>query len=152
MTPTYWQQQTASKPLFPDIEWSKPEQRALAGRLGIIGGNKLGFAAVAEAYSTAHDSGVGEVRVLLPDALLISPQCEWCPVRGTRASEPPGGEALPHDQEASRTRLDPVPRRDGGAQARARDVPPSPPDPAMSSIGRRGSDPPRRKSADPSVP
>jgi hypothetical protein len=65
----YWQKQTADKPLFPDIEWSKPEQRSLKGRLGIIGGNKLGFAGVAESYSTALSTGVGEARVLLPDVL-----------------------------------------------------------------------------------
>ena len=65
----YWQRQTTDQPLFPDIEWSKPEQRSRAGKLGIIGGNKLGFAGIAEAYSTALDSGVGEVRVVLPDAL-----------------------------------------------------------------------------------
>lgn len=69
MDQSYWQQQTASKPLFPDIEWNKPERRDQAGRLGIIGGNKLGFAGVAEAYSCALTTGVGEVRVLLPDVL-----------------------------------------------------------------------------------
>lgn len=69
MDTSYWQKQTASRPLFPDIEWSKPEQRSQAGRLGIIGGNKLGFAGVAEAYSGALNTGVGEVRVLLPDVL-----------------------------------------------------------------------------------
>jgi len=69
MEHTYWQKQLPSKPLYPDIEWSKPEQRSQAGRLGIIGGNKLGFAGVAEAYSTALRLGVGEVRVLLPDML-----------------------------------------------------------------------------------
>jgi hypothetical protein len=51
------------------VEWNKPEQRSQAGRLGIIGGNKLGFAGVGEAYSVATSSGVGETRVLLPDAL-----------------------------------------------------------------------------------
>jgi hypothetical protein len=65
----YWKRQTPGKPLFPDIAWSKPEQRSQAGRLGVIGGNKLGFAGVAEAYNTAQSVGVGEVRVLLPDAL-----------------------------------------------------------------------------------
>jgi hypothetical protein len=65
----YWQQQTATQPLFPDVEWNKPEQRSLAGRLGIIGGNKLGFAGVGEAYGVANSSGVGEARVLLPDVL-----------------------------------------------------------------------------------
>lgn len=56
-------------PLYPDIEWSKPEQRSQSGRLGIIGGNKLGFAGVAEAYGIARNAGVGEARVLLPDVL-----------------------------------------------------------------------------------
>lgn len=41
----------------------------MRGRLGIIGGNKLGFAGVAEAYTTALTTGAGEVRVLLPDCL-----------------------------------------------------------------------------------
>lgn len=66
---SYWQQQDPAKPLYPDTEWNKPEQRNLRGTLGIIGGNKLSFAGVAEAYSTALAAGAGEVKVLLPDAL-----------------------------------------------------------------------------------
>lgn len=69
MNQPYWQKQAASNPLFPDIEWNKPEQRARAGKLGIVGGNKLGFSAVAESYSTALEAGAGEVRILLPDDL-----------------------------------------------------------------------------------
>lgn len=65
----YWKQQPVGTTLFPDIEWSKPEQKGMAGKLGIIGGNKLGFAGVAEAYQTATEAGVGQIRVLLPDAL-----------------------------------------------------------------------------------
>ncbi len=65
----YWKKQSPETPLFPEIEWSKPEQRGKAGRLAIIGGNKLGFAGVAEAYSVATEAGVGQVRVLLPDVL-----------------------------------------------------------------------------------
>lgn len=65
----YWQRQSIDKPLYPDIEWSKPERRDQAGRLGIIGGNKLGFAGVAEAYSVALTAGAGEARALLPDVL-----------------------------------------------------------------------------------
>lgn len=65
----YWRQQDPAKPLYPNIEWNKPEQRNLRGTLGIIGGNKLSFAGVAEAYSTALKAGAGEVKVLLPDAL-----------------------------------------------------------------------------------
>lgn len=44
-------------------------QKNLAGNLAIIGGNKLGFAGVAAAYSAALDAGVGQVRLLLPDSL-----------------------------------------------------------------------------------
>jgi NAD(P)H-hydrate repair Nnr-like enzyme with NAD(P)H-hydrate dehydratase domain len=66
---SYWKKQAPGTPLFPDIEWSKPEQRNFAGRLGIIGGNTLGFAGVAEAYSIAHEAGLGQARVLLPDVL-----------------------------------------------------------------------------------
>ena len=65
----FWQVQTSEKPLFPDVEWNRPEQRTLRGRLGIIGGNKLGFAGVAEAYSTTYSAGAGVVKVLLPDIL-----------------------------------------------------------------------------------
>ncbi len=66
---TYWHKQTHDKPLYPDIEWNKPERRSHAGRLAIIGGNKLGFAGVGEGYSIATNAGVGELRVLLPDVL-----------------------------------------------------------------------------------
>ena len=65
----YWHKQTQETPLFPDIAWSKPEQRSQAGRMVILGGNKLGFAAVAENYSEALKTGVGECRVVIPDAL-----------------------------------------------------------------------------------
>lgn len=69
MEHTYWHRQTAATALYPDIEWAKPEQRSLAGKLLIVGGNKLGFLGVAESYQTAQKAGVGEVRVVLPDVL-----------------------------------------------------------------------------------
>ncbi|NCS83057.1 hypothetical protein GW746_01415, partial [Candidatus Saccharibacteria bacterium] len=72
MDHSYWKKQTGFKPLFPDIQWSRPEQRSRAGKLGIIGGNTLGFAGVGEAYVTASSTGAGEIRVLLPDALKKS--------------------------------------------------------------------------------
>ena len=65
----WWQIQTPKKPIFPDIEWSKPEQRSSRGRLLIVGGNKLGFAAVGQSYKTATECGAGEVKVVLPDGL-----------------------------------------------------------------------------------
>jgi NAD(P)H-hydrate repair Nnr-like enzyme with NAD(P)H-hydrate dehydratase domain len=64
----YWQQQ-AEKPLFPDILWSRPQQRSMAGRLAIIGGHGGGFAAVAHAYGVATEAGIGTVRAILPDSV-----------------------------------------------------------------------------------
>ena len=69
MRPDYWLTQTKDKPLFPELEWSRPENKQQAGKLLIIGGNLHGFAAPAEAYMAAVKAGVGSARVLLPDAL-----------------------------------------------------------------------------------
>lgn len=88
----YWHQQPKNKPLYPDIEWSKPEQRAHAGRLGIIGGNKLGFSGVAESYSVALNAGAGAVRTLLPDALKKTIPASMTDV-AYGASNPSGGLA-----------------------------------------------------------
>jgi ADP-dependent NAD(P)H-hydrate dehydratase / NAD(P)H-hydrate epimerase len=65
----YWRTQTSEEPLFPDIEWSKPQQKSRAGKLVVVGGNAHGFAAAATAYNEALEAGVGECRVVLPDAL-----------------------------------------------------------------------------------
>lgn len=69
MQPSYWYKQILKQPLFPDLLWSRPENRQTAGKLLIIGGNLHGFAAPAEAYSEALKAGVGVARVLLPDSL-----------------------------------------------------------------------------------
>lgn len=68
MDRSYWHKQK-DKPLFPDLLWSRPENRMYAGKLLIIGGNAHGFAAVAEAYSASTQAGIGTTRVLLPDAI-----------------------------------------------------------------------------------
>ncbi len=65
----YWRRQTAEQPLFPDLLWSRPENKLQAGKLLIVGGNSQGFAAAGAAYSTALKAGVGTARVLLPDSL-----------------------------------------------------------------------------------
>ena len=67
----FWQKQT-EKTLFPEIEWNKPEQKSQAGKLVIIGGNKLGFSAVGTNYAKAEQMGAGEVKVILPDVLKKS--------------------------------------------------------------------------------
>ena len=68
-THDYWHKQSLGTPLFPDVEWNKPERRDHAGKLGIMGGSSLSFATVADSYATSKDAGAGEVRVLLPDTL-----------------------------------------------------------------------------------
>jgi len=72
MNHPYWHKQSMNRPLYPDIEWSKPEQLKNKGRLGIIGGNKISFKAAAESYGLSLKTGAGEVRVLLPDVLKKS--------------------------------------------------------------------------------
>lgn len=72
MQQDYWLKQTKDKPLFPDLLWSRPENRAHAGKLLIVGGNAFGFAAPAEAFTVANKAGVGVARVLLPGALQKS--------------------------------------------------------------------------------
>jgi ADP-dependent NAD(P)H-hydrate dehydratase / NAD(P)H-hydrate epimerase len=72
MDQAYWHKQTHDKPLFPDLLWSRPENRAYAGKLLIIGGNAYGFAAPAEAYREAIQAGIGTIQALLPDAVKPS--------------------------------------------------------------------------------
>lgn len=64
----YWQKQ-GIKPLFAEIDTERPEQKRLAGKILIIGGNKGAFFAVADAMSEAEKMGVGEVRVVMPSSL-----------------------------------------------------------------------------------
>jgi ADP-dependent NAD(P)H-hydrate dehydratase / NAD(P)H-hydrate epimerase len=69
MENTYWHKQTATEPLFPDLQWSKPENRRAAGKLLIVGGHAHGFAIPAQAYQESIKAGIGVAKVLLPDAL-----------------------------------------------------------------------------------
>lgn len=69
MDRSYWRKQESTKPLFSDLIWSRPEHKAQAGKLLIVGGNVQSFAAVASAYSAAREARVGTARVLLPDVL-----------------------------------------------------------------------------------
>ncbi|MEK7594025.1 MAG: hypothetical protein AAB436_00080 [Patescibacteria group bacterium] len=69
MDHTFWHKQMPDKPLFPDLLWSRPENKRHAGKLLIVGGNAHGFSAAAEAYQAATSAGIGTARVLLPDSL-----------------------------------------------------------------------------------
>jgi NAD(P)H-hydrate repair Nnr-like enzyme with NAD(P)H-hydrate dehydratase domain len=64
-----WLKQAPDKPLFPDVLWSRPENRRHAGKLLIIGGHKQAFNEVSAAYSAALKAGIGTARVILPDCL-----------------------------------------------------------------------------------
>jgi NAD(P)H-hydrate repair Nnr-like enzyme with NAD(P)H-hydrate dehydratase domain len=82
MDNTFWHKQSVEQPLFPGLLWSRPEYKAQAGKLLIIGGNLHSFSAVAEAYGEALKAGAGAVRVILPDALQktvarIFPEAEF---------------------------------------------------------------------------
>lgn len=65
----YWLKQPAGKPLYEEILWSRPESKARAGKLLLIGGNLHGFSSVQQAYTSADAAGAGVTRTLLPDAL-----------------------------------------------------------------------------------
>jgi hypothetical protein len=67
--PSFWQRQIIDKPLFPDLFWTRPEQRQLGGKLLIIGGQAGSFATVAKAYESAQQAKIGTLRILLPDKL-----------------------------------------------------------------------------------
>ena len=69
MDRSYWHRQQPGKPLFPDLLWSRPENRAQAGKLLVAGGNLHSFSAPAQAYAEAGKAGAGTTRVLLPDSL-----------------------------------------------------------------------------------
>lgn len=80
----YWTKQTTGTLLFPELEWSKPENRVHAGKLLIAGGSLHGFAAPASAYNEAERAGIGISRVLLPGAIQktvgsFMPEAEFGP-------------------------------------------------------------------------
>ena len=84
MADTYWHKQTSAKPLFPDLLWSRPENRRQAGKLLIIGGNGYEFKAPANAYGDSLEAGLGTAKVLLPNSMQkvvqeIFPEAEFAP-------------------------------------------------------------------------
>ena len=93
----YWQKQQLGKPLYDDVLWSKPERRDQAGRLTIVGGNSRGFWSVAAAYQVARRTGVGEIRVIMPDSLKAKLPAQVCLQMDDLLlvpSNPSGGMAL----------------------------------------------------------
>jgi ADP-dependent NAD(P)H-hydrate dehydratase / NAD(P)H-hydrate epimerase len=66
---TSWLRQTRDKPAFPDVLWSRPENRRHAGKLMIAGGHAQSFSAPSKAFMAAAKAGAGTTRILLPNSL-----------------------------------------------------------------------------------
>jgi NAD(P)H-hydrate repair Nnr-like enzyme with NAD(P)H-hydrate dehydratase domain len=58
-----------SQPAFPKVLWNRPVTRAGAGRLLVVGGNRIDFSVPQKIYQMASATGVGDCLVLLPDVL-----------------------------------------------------------------------------------
>lgn len=65
----YWQVQDLKNPLFGDLLWSRPENKMLAGKILIAGGNAHGFSDVALAYREAAKARAGSIKIILPNVL-----------------------------------------------------------------------------------
>ncbi len=78
----YWKKQ-GTQPLYPEVDLDRPEQRKLAGKVLIIGGNKNAFFTVVSAMAAASKNGVGEARVLMPSSMKnqvpITPDVYFAP-------------------------------------------------------------------------
>lgn len=71
MVNDYWLKQTNDHPLYPDLLWSRPQNKRMAGKLLIIGGNSSSFSEPSMAYASAQAAGVGNLRLMLPDKLEL---------------------------------------------------------------------------------
>ena len=61
--------QEQNKPLYPDLIWSKPENKNNAGKILIIGGNQYEFKNIASIYEYLIKAKVGSIKIILPDIL-----------------------------------------------------------------------------------
>lgn len=68
MTFDYWKKQESSA-LHPNLLWSRPENKNLAGKLLIIGGSLTSFKNISSVYSYALKAGIGAARLVLPEPL-----------------------------------------------------------------------------------
>lgn len=92
MSINYWYKQTIGTPVFPELEWSRPENKLHAGKLLIVGGNMQGFSAPALAFNEAAKAGIGTSRIVLPDAIKRTVQ-SFIPEAEFAATTPSGSFA-----------------------------------------------------------
>lgn len=76
-------QRQEDKPLFPEIIWDKPVNKKAAKKLLIMSGNAKRFDSAQKLYLAAKQAGIGEAKMVLPDALqpLLRelPDCLYAP-------------------------------------------------------------------------
>lgn len=65
----FWSKQDENTPLYEDIIWSRPENKKLAKKIVVAGGNGNSFMHVAACYQFVTDAGIGDCKVVLPDKL-----------------------------------------------------------------------------------
>lgn len=68
MDESFWRKQT-DEPLWPELEWSRPQQKRGAKKLVIVGGHAHGFDAVGRLYQAALSAGIGHAKAVLPKEL-----------------------------------------------------------------------------------
>ncbi|MDX1766003.1 MAG: hypothetical protein R3313_03565 [Candidatus Saccharimonadales bacterium] len=100
MDDTFWHRQSPDQPLFPEVDWARPQSRARGGKLLIIGGNRQAFHRVAQAFAIAQQNSVGEIKVAVPDSLrtVLSDNIPGCVFLKSNAS---GGVGLGAKEQLS---------------------------------------------------
>lgn len=63
-----WQKQQLSKPIYDNLVWARPESKAMAGKITIIGGNRFDISIPAQSYTFATQQGIGSCHVVMPQA------------------------------------------------------------------------------------
>lgn len=63
-----WLKQSKDKPLYPELIWSRPENKNLAGRILVIGGHSGGLSNIVSTFEFAKKAGAGYVSAILPDS------------------------------------------------------------------------------------
>ena len=71
----YWTQYKKETDLGIDFE--RPDQKTLAGRLLVLGGQANSFFVVANAINTAEKEKIGDVKALMPDSLSKKGAKKW---------------------------------------------------------------------------
>lgn len=78
---------TQDRLLFPKVLWTKPLNRAQAGRLLVVGGHAQQFSQLQLLYQLAAAAGIGQCHLVMPDSLskLIEPHPDFHFVPSTPA-------------------------------------------------------------------